>query len=201
MGRPINGGEVLKNIPARSRGEQGGEEGLDHEDGGAEDAQGHRFFSEGGEGESADNGVADGLAAGIDGVGVFEAAGGGIDADVEFAGEFSAAGEFEGDVGHVLADAGGVGDEDLADDQDRLGYPGGHWGVPVKKTCRLKSGRPRFEGILAFAGHLVVNPAIGFFHAVAQLGVGLPAEELFDQRVVAVAAVDALGGARDCSCA
>src|SRR5690349_2270983 len=47
---------------------------------------------------------------------------------------------------------------------------------------------------LPLAGHLVVDPAVGLLHAVAELGVGLPAEEFLDQRVVAVAAVHALGG-------
>src|SRR5688572_11872539 len=43
------------------------------------------------------------------------------------------------------------------------------------------------------ARHLVLDPAVGDFKAVAQLRVRLPAEDLVDQRVVAVAAVDALG--------
>ena len=49
-------------------------------------------------------------------------------------------------------------------------------------------------GFYSLAGDLVVDPAIGFFHADAELGVGLPVHELFDEGVVAVAAVDALGG-------
>src|SRR5205085_1354474 len=44
------------------------------------------------------------------------------------------------------------------------------------------------------AGHLIVDPAVGLLHAVAEAGVGLPAEELLDQRVVTIAAVHALGG-------
>src|SRR5688500_12610743 len=44
------------------------------------------------------------------------------------------------------------------------------------------------------ARHLVVDPAVGDLEAVAEPRVRLPAEDLVDQRVVAVAAVDALGG-------
>src|SRR5271163_1512163 len=43
---------------------------------------------------------------------------------------------------------------------------------------------------LSLAGHLVVDPAIGLFHSYAQLGIGFPVHQLFDQGVVAVAAVD-----------
>ena len=44
------------------------------------------------------------------------------------------------------------------------------------------------------AGDLVVDPAIGLLHAVAKRDARRPAETLHDQRVVAVAAVDALRG-------
>src|SRR5438094_7383577 len=42
-------------------------------------------------------------------------------------------------------------------------------------------------------GHLGVNPAIGLFHSCAQGDRWRPAEALLDERVVAVAAADALG--------
>ena len=45
--------------------------------------------------------------------GVFVAAGGSEDSHV-----VAAAGEFFGDVGHVLPDGGGIGDESLGDDED-----------------------------------------------------------------------------------
>src|SRR5262245_58381121 len=47
---------------------------------------------------------------------------------------------------------------------------------------------------LRLARHLVVDPAVGLFQTVAELRIRLPAEDLVDQRVVAVAAGDALGG-------
>src|SRR5262249_3808863 len=40
-------------------------------------------------------------------------------------------------------------------------------------------------------GHLIVNPTVGFFQAVAQADRWLPTEQLFDQRIVAVAAINA----------
>src|SRR5438034_2990502 len=42
-------------------------------------------------------------------------------------------------------------------------------------------------------GDLVINPAVGLFHAVTKAGAGLPAEVLPKKRVVAVATVDTLG--------
>ena len=42
-------------------------------------------------------------------------------------------------------------------------------------------------------GHLVVNPAVSFFQAVAETDGRLPAHGLADLRVVAVAAVDTFG--------
>jgi len=42
-------------------------------------------------------------------------------------------------------------------------------------------------------GHLLVNPAVGFLHAVAQPRVRFPAEIFFDQRIIAVTAVDTFG--------
>ncbi len=73
---------------------------------------------------------------GVDDFGVFEAAGGGVDADVEFAGDVAAAGELEGDVSDVLADAGGVGDEDLGDDQDCFGS--GHSGASLGRKSETR---------------------------------------------------------------
>jgi hypothetical protein len=41
--------------------------------------------------------------------------------------------------------------------------------------------------------HLVVDPGVGLFHAFAEGNGGFPAEELFDEGIVAAAAADALG--------
>ena len=58
-------------------------------------------------------------------------------------------------------------------------------------TTEILGGDEDCIGLLG--SHLVVNPAISFFHAVAQPGVWRPAEQLLDFSVVAVAAINAFG--------
>lgn len=49
---------------------------------------------------------------------------------------------------------------------------------------------------LLVADHFVVNPAVGHFEPVAQLGARFPAEDLLDEGIVAVAPIDAFRGAQ-----
>src|SRR5437762_9496607 len=60
------------------------------------------------------------------------------------------------------------------------------------RSMRRRDGhRPLAAGVAR--GDLVVNPLIRLLHPVLELRVRLPAEDLLDQRVVAVPAIDALG--------
>src|SRR5207245_2994505 len=66
-------------------------------------------------------------------------------------------------------------------------------GKQLLPCARRKRHRARLGAGIA-VNHLVIDPAVGLLEAVAKAGVGLPAEDLFDEGVVGVAAVDALGG-------
>ena len=56
---------------------------------------------------------------------------------------------------------------------------------------------PQHAGFGSLAGHvLVVNPGVGLLQPGSQGRIGFPIEILLDQRVVAVAAVDAFGSAQ-----
>ena len=56
----------------------------------------------------------------------------------------------------------------------------------MSKNGRRLRARPQFK-------HLVVNPVVSFFHAVAQPDIRFPAEIFFDERVVTVEAIHSLG--------
>ena len=101
---------------------------------------------------------------------------------------------------------GRVGHVNLADDQDRGGSDGRSGIAHVDEQSHLKRRRPRdprIPHVYRAAGtapylrqYSVVDPVVGLLHAVAERDAGLPAQILLDQRVVAVAAVHALGGVR-----
>ena len=57
--------------------------------------------------------------------------------------------------------------------------------------CGNQNSFRRFHAPIAFC-HLIINPGVGFFHAIAQPRVRLPSQIFLDQRIVAVAAVDTL---------
>ena len=61
------------------------------------------------------------------------------------------------------------------------------YGVAQRRSDR-NAGRLR--------GHLVVNPAVGFFHPVPETGGRFPAKVFSNEGVVAVAAIDAPGSAK-----
>src|SRR6266487_3050468 len=69
------------------------------------------------------------------------------------------------------------------------------WWTKAERSARtsMHAFGQRPAGLVARAPDLVVNPTVGFFQAVPQPDAWRPAQTLFDERVVAVATVHALG--------
>ncbi len=87
---------------------------------------------------------------------------------------------FNGYVGDVLSDAGGIRDEGLREDEE--GFHEDSWLREVRDLFRFLA-----------SSHLIVDPAVGDFEAIAQFGARFPAEDLLDEGIVAVATIDAFG--------
>src|SRR3954452_15518014 len=73
-------------------------------------------------------------------------------------------------------------------DPGRLDDAVGYWA-----RRRDRRAQPLSDGDALAGDHLVVDPAVRLLEPVAQRDAGLPTEALEDQRVVRVAAADALG--------
>lgn len=89
---------------------------------------------------------------------------------------------FDGDITDMLSDACRIGDERLREDEE-----GFHGAGSLRKVAEL-------FGLLV-ADHFVVDPPVGDFEAVAKLGAWFPAKDFLDERIVAIATIDAFGGA------
>src|SRR5262249_12505547 len=144
---------------------EAGPEAVAHEDEHGQGADGDGLFAEAGPADAVDINAVALLGARVADGGVVVAAVGGDDLDAPAAG-----GQLLGGVGHVLADAGGVGGVDLAEDEDRLVAGGGHGLVTSAaqrraEALRLGALRARALGLAAFL--------LGFLAPFFLAGLGL----------------------------